>query len=135
MVQYFVPPVPHPKIPPLASASRVDDLVFVSGTPGYDHDMELDSSFTVQFKTALDNLRAIIEQSGGATGQLVKVNVFLTRSSDIPEMNRLYAIAFGPAPYPARTTVIVAGLPDPAMLVELDCIVSVKRQTGQVQFK
>jgi len=127
MVQYFIPPVPHPKIPPLASACRVDDLVFVSGTPGYDANMELDSSFMVQFQTALDNLRAIIEQSGAASGEIVKVNIFLTRSCDLAEMNRLYAIAFGPAPYPARTTILVAGLPDPAMLVELDCVVSVQR--------
>jgi len=53
------------------------------------------------------------------------VNVFLTRASDVAEMNKAYATAFGPAPYPARTTIIVAGLPDREMPVELDCVVEI----------
>ena len=36
-------------------------------------------------------------------------------------MNRRYAGAFGPAPYPARTTCVVAALPDPRMLIEIEC--------------
>lgn len=127
MINYFVPPVQHPKIPPLASACQVGDLVFVSGTPGYHSNMELDNSFSIQFETALENLRAIISQSGCSMREIVKVNLFLTRQSDVAEMNRIYATAFGPAPYPARTTIIVAALPDPEMLVELDCVVLAPR--------
>ncbi|WP_321875081.1 RidA family protein [Burkholderia cenocepacia] len=127
MKQYFLPPVLHPKIPPLSLACRTGDLLFVSGTPGYDADMRLNPSFTVQFETAIENLRVAIEQGGGSLEGILKINLFLTRPSDIVEMNRIYARAFGPAPYPARTTVIVAGLPDPEMLVELDCVVELGR--------
>jgi 2-iminobutanoate/2-iminopropanoate deaminase len=36
----------------------------------------------------------------------------------------LYASAFGPAPYPARTTCVVQALPYPAMLIEIECVAS-----------
>ena len=61
--------------------------------------------------------------AGGATFRdLVKVNVLLTRASDVATMNVLYASAFGPAPYPARTTCVVQALPDPKMLIVIECV-------------
>jgi enamine deaminase RidA (YjgF/YER057c/UK114 family) len=39
-------------------------------------------------------------------------------------MNALYAGAFGPAPYPARTTRVVQALPGPEMLIEVVCVAS-----------
>ena len=39
--------------------------------------------------------------AGAAVRDVVKFNVLLTRASDVATMNRLYAEAFGPAPYPA----------------------------------
>jgi 2-iminobutanoate/2-iminopropanoate deaminase len=126
MIEHFPYPTVHEKVPPLVSAARVGDLLFVSGTPGYDAKMQLDPSFTVQFEVALANLREVFERAQASFKNIVKINVFLTRAGDITEMNRLYATAFGPAPYPARTTIIVAGLPDPDMLVEVDCVVGME---------
>jgi enamine deaminase RidA (YjgF/YER057c/UK114 family) len=48
----------------------------------------------------------------------------LTRAVDVAAMNVLYASAFGPPPYPARTTCIVQALPDPKMLIEIECVAS-----------
>ena len=123
MIEYFASSLPRAILPPLSSAARVGDLLFVSGTPGYDANMQLDPSFIVQFEVALANLRAIFAQAGASFENIVKINVFLTRPGDVADMNRMYGAAFGPAPYPARTTIITAGLPDPRMLVELDCVV------------
>ena len=39
-------------------------------------------------------------------------------------MNALYASAFGPAPYPARTTCVVQALPNPKMLIEIEGVAS-----------
>jgi len=50
--------------------------------------------------------------------------VLLTRASDVATMNVLYASAFGPAPYPARTTCVVASLPNPKMLIEIEGVAS-----------
>jgi 2-iminobutanoate/2-iminopropanoate deaminase len=46
----------------------------------------------------------------------------LTRPADVATMNALYAGAFGPPPYPARTTSVVQALPDPKMLIEIECV-------------
>jgi enamine deaminase RidA (YjgF/YER057c/UK114 family) len=56
--------------------------------------------------------------------RLAKVNVLLTRAADVAAMNVLYASAFGPPPYPARTTCVVQALPDPRMLIEIECVAS-----------
>jgi 2-iminobutanoate/2-iminopropanoate deaminase len=39
-------------------------------------------------------------------------------------MNALCAGAFGPAPYPSRTTCVVVALPDPKMLIEIEAVAS-----------
>lgn len=51
--------------------------------------------------------------------------MLLTRQSEVAEMNRRYAEAFGPAPYPARTACVVASLPDPRILLEIECMAAV----------
>jgi enamine deaminase RidA (YjgF/YER057c/UK114 family) len=42
-------------------------------------------------------------------------------------MNALYAGAFGPPPYPARTTCVIHALPDPKMLIEIEAVASLGR--------
>jgi len=64
MIRHFPPTMTHEKIPPLSNAVRVGNLLFVSGTPGYDAAMRLDPSFTIQFEVALNALRAILSQVG-----------------------------------------------------------------------
>lgn len=110
------------KIPPLSLAVVVDGLLFVSGTPGYDDKFELSDLFAEQLRTAFVRLREVLARAGATSRDVIKTTVYLTRAQDFGEMNRLYAEFFGPAPYPARTTCIVAALPDPKMLVEVECI-------------
>lgn len=111
------------KTPPLSAAARVGDLLFVSGTPGYHQDGRIDEGdFGAQFEQAMVTLREVLARGGASLRSLVKVNVLLTRLDDLAEMNRRYAQAFGPAPYPARTTCVVASLPDPRMLIEIECV-------------
>ena len=50
-----------------------------------------------------------------------------TDSADVAAMNALYAGAFGPAPYPARTTCVVHALPDPKMLIEIEAVASLAK--------
>ena len=121
-IDYFAP-AGRVKTPPLSSAARVGDLLFVSGTPGYHDDGTIDEGdFAAQFRQAVVALQAILARGGASMRSLVKVNMLLTRADDVAEMNRLYAEAFGPAPYPARTTAVVAALPDPRMLLEIEAV-------------
>lgn len=117
----FIAPPPGARTPPLSLAARVGDLLFVSGTPGYDEAGALAPTFAAQFRRSVENLEAILARAGCGLADVAKVNVLLTRASDVAEMNALYAAAFA-APYPARTTCVVAALPDPAMLLEIECV-------------
>ncbi|MDQ0586282.1 RidA family protein [Variovorax paradoxus] len=111
------------QMPPLSAATRIGELVFVSGTPGYYPDGRIDEGdFGAQFDQAVIALQEVLARGGASMRSLVKVNVLLTRAQDVAEMNRRYAKAFGPAPYPARTTCVVSALPDSRMLLEIECI-------------
>ena len=110
------------KVPPLSVAVRAGNMVFVSGTPGYHKDGRIDSEFGAQFDQAVVTLEEVLALAGSSMQLLVKVNVLLTRLEDVAEMNRRYGEAFGPAPYPARTTAVVLSLPDPRMLIEIECV-------------
>jgi len=113
--------------PPLSFAARVGDLLFVSGIPGFDESGALPDAFEAQFGFVVKNIKCVLDEAGATFRDLVKVNVLLTRASDVAPMNALYASAFGPAPYPARTTCVVQALPNPKMLIEIECVASLAK--------
>jgi len=122
-IKHFPPPAGI-KAPPLSFAVRTGDLLFISGNPGFDEKGALPDGFEAQFGLVVKNLTRVLEQAGASLRDLLKVNVLLTRASDVAAMNALYAGAFGPAPYPARTTCVVQALPDPKMLIEIEAVAS-----------
>jgi len=124
-IQHFLPPAGI-KSPPLSFAARVGDLLFISGIPGFDEKGALPDSFEAQFGNVVINIKRILVEANATFRDLVKVNVLLTRASDVATMNKLYAEAFGPAPYPARTTCVVVALPNPQMLIEIEGVASLK---------
>jgi 2-iminobutanoate/2-iminopropanoate deaminase len=126
-IQHFAPPA-NIKAPPLSFATRVGDLLFISGIPGFDDNGALPESFEAQFGFVIGNIKRVLDEAGVTFRDLVKINVLLTRASDVATMNALYASAFGPAPYPARTTCVVQALPDPKMLIEIEGIASFAAQ-------
>ena len=120
------PPPPGIKSPPLSFAARTGDLLFISGIPGFDDKGELPDTFEAQFANVVTNIKRILDEAGATLRDLVKVNVLLTRAADVATMNALYAGAFGPPPYPARTTCVVLALPQPKMLIEIEGVASLK---------
>ena len=114
------------KAPPLSFAAATRDLLFISGIPGFDAQGDLPATFEAQFANVVTNIKRILTEAGATMRDLVKVNVLLTRASDVAAMNALYAGAFGPAPYPARTTCVVVALPDPKMLIEIEAVASLR---------
>ena len=119
-----IPPPPNINSPPLSFATKVGDLVFVSGIPGFDANGALPDTFEAQFANVVINITRVLDEAGATFRHLIKVNVLLTRASDVAPMNRLSAEAFGPAPYPARTTCVVVALPNPKMLIEIEAVAS-----------
>ena len=122
-IKHFPPPAGI-KAPPLCFATRAGDLLFISGIPGFDVYGALPDGFEAQFGNVVTNIQRVLDEAGASFRDLVKVNVLLTRASDVATMNALYAGAFGPPPYPARTTCVVQALPDPKMLIEIEGVAS-----------
>ena len=58
----------------------------------------------------------------GALGDIVKVTTFLTDSRFIVPYRTVRDRFFAEPPYPASTLLIVAGLADPGMLVEIEAV-------------
>src|ERR1700709_1275190 len=118
-IKHFAPPS-GVKSPPLSFAARTGDRLVISAIPGRDETGALADGFEAQFGFVVANIKRVLDEAGATLKDLVKVNVLLTRASDVPVMNKLYASAFEPAPYPARTTCVVVALPDPKMLIEIE---------------
>ena len=79
-----------------------------------------------QTTRALENLRAILKESGSDFSQVVKTTVFLVDMADFAAMNEIYGKAFGQH-RPARSTVAVAALPRGAR-VEIEVIAAVNSE-------
>jgi 2-iminobutanoate/2-iminopropanoate deaminase len=70
-----------------------------------------------------ENLGAILEEAGVSFADVVKTTVYLENMAEFPTVNAIYAEHFT-EPYPARSTVAVAGLPKGAR-VEIDIVARV----------
>jgi len=80
---------------------------------------------TAQTLRTLENVKAVVEGSGGTFDDVLSLRVFLTQRSDFAEMNAAYEsfvtqnVTDGV--FPTRTTIFVE-LPNEAMLVEIDAL-------------
>ena len=73
-----------------------------------------------QARQVLTNVSAVLEAAELTLGDVVKTTVFLVDMADFGEMNGVYAEFFA-EPFPARSTVAVAGLPKCAS-VEIEVV-------------
>jgi 2-iminobutanoate/2-iminopropanoate deaminase len=117
-LEYFGKPV---RGIPVSSAVKVVKLVFVSGTPAYKDGKLAIGDFPAQMKQVMENIAGTLKSAGTGFDRVVKTNVLLTHGADFDEMNRIYATYFPEGKYPARTTVVVVGLPNPDFLLEIEC--------------
>ena len=109
-------------IGPYSHGIDTGHLVFLSGQTPIDPATGtlVDSDIGAQTRQCLDNLSAVLTAAGLSRENVVKCNVFLVDMNDFGEMNEVYASYFT-EPFPARTTVAVAGLPLGAQ-VEIEMI-------------
>ena len=73
-----------------------------------------------QTRQSLENVQAVLAQTGLGMENIIKTTVFLKDMNDFAAMNEVYA-AFFPSEPPARSAVEVARLPKDA-LVEIEAI-------------
>ena len=110
-----------PAIGPYSAAIRSGSLLFCSGQLGLDPvSGELRDGVAAQTEQALLNLRALLAAAGFGIEHVVKCTIFLANLADFATVNEIYGRTFA-EPYPARSTVQVAGLPKGG-LVEIEAI-------------
>ena len=111
---------------------RAGDFIFVSGTSARRVDdsiagAELDAAgkrvldIRAQTRAVLGNIRDILTSAGASLADVVEVSTYLVNMADFDAYNETYSEFFG-YQGPARTTVAVAQLPHPQLLIEIKAI-------------
>lgn len=95
-----------------SQAVRHNDLVFLSGQIPLDPaTMEIvGGDFETRARRVFENIKAVVEASGGTMEQVLKMNIYLTDLANFAAVNSVMAEYFD-EPYPARAAVGVASLP------------------------
>ena len=111
-------------IGPYSQAVRAGGPVFLSGQIPLDpaSGQLVDGDIAAQARRVFDNLQAVCTAAGGSLDDVVRVGNYLMDMADFAAVNAVMADYFQ-APYPARSTVQVSGLPRGAR-VEVDAILS-----------
>ena len=109
-------------IGPYSQAVRVGNTVYLSGQIPLDpaNMQMIEGDFEAEDRRVFENIKAVIAAAGGTFSQVVKVTIFITDFANFAKVNEMMAQYFK-EPYPARSTVAVAGLPRGAR-VEIECV-------------
>lgn len=106
---------------PFSQAIVVDRLVFTAGQAGRNRDTGTMGDLREQVGWALANLDAILSAAGSGLEHAVKATVFLREGVDTAPLNEVWQERFA-EPRPARSSVFVASLKNPEMLVEIELV-------------
>jgi enamine deaminase RidA (YjgF/YER057c/UK114 family) len=95
------------------------DLVFVAGTVGRDPETGvLPDAAVDQCANALAIIAAALDEAGASFADVVRVTYYVADRGDFEPCWPLLRAAFGA--HPPAATVVVAGLLDPAMKIEIE---------------
>ena len=109
-------------IGPYSQAIKVGKWIFTAGQIPIDPKTGNIVSGHIKEKArqVMENVKAIIEASGGKMEDVVKTTIYLTNLQDFGAVNEIYGEYFNP-PYPARSTIQVTALPK-GVAIEIDVI-------------
>lgn len=103
-------------------AVRAGDAIHLAGQIGLTPDGKLaGESFEAQAVQVCENISRILAAAGASWSDVVKVTTFLTDRANQSTWREVRKRYFGDAP-PASTAVIVAGLVDPRLLIEVEAV-------------
>ena len=109
-------------IGPYSQAVRMGSTVYFSGQVPLDPAKGelVQGDIATQTRRVFDNLKAVCAAAGGSFDDIARVGIYLIDLKDFSEVNAVMAEYFT-APYPARSTIEVKGLPRGAQ-VEIDAV-------------
>lgn len=111
---------------------RAGDFIYVSGTSARRADDSIAGAeerpggpprldIRAQTRAVLENIRDILAAAGASLADVVEVSSFLVDMADFNAYNEVYGEFFD-SEGPARTTVAVAELPHPQLLIEIKAV-------------
>ena len=107
---------------PLSPLTRIGDTLYTAGQVGVDPETRaIPDGVRAQTRQVLLNLRSVLALAGADLSHVVKTTVFLTDMADFAEFNEAYR-EFFPTDPPSRSTVGVAALARPELIVEIEAI-------------
>ena len=105
--------------PNLSPATRFGNLVFVAGQTGrHPKTGELGKDVREQTRNVLERIKVVLAAAGTSLDNVLSVTTHLTKVENLAAYNDEYGKYF-PTNKPARTTVTVAALNAPDLLVEI----------------
>jgi 2-iminobutanoate/2-iminopropanoate deaminase len=110
---------------PFSPATKVGDLIFVSGQASVDKTGKIVSdSFEGEMRRSIENLRQVLEDAGSDLAHVVQTRNYVRDNEDVEQFNAIYPEYFK-APFPARTT--ITNCLGASLRYEIECIAVVKR--------
>jgi len=109
-------------IGPYSQAVRSGNTVYFSGQIPLDPATGevVEGGIEAQARRAFDNLKAVAAEAGGSLDDVVRLGLYLTDLGEFAVVNAVMSEYFD-APYPARSTIEVAGLPK-GVAFEVDAV-------------
>lgn len=105
---------------PFSPGILVDGTLYVAGQGSANSQGARPADFPGQVKQSLENVRSVLQAAGMDFGNVVWMNVYLSRADDIGAMNDVYWKEIGSSP-PARSVMVIGSLVG-GDSVEINCI-------------
>jgi 2-iminobutanoate/2-iminopropanoate deaminase len=95
-------------------------LLFLSGQIGVAPDGSLATHFEAQCEVAMTNVETLLTGAAMKQADIVKLVFYLTRAADLATLGELRRKRWASPTPPAVTTLVVAALARPELLIEID---------------
>lgn len=110
--------------------SKAAEHLHIAGQVGVDRDGNVvGDAFEAQMRQTFANLHAALRSAGAEFSNVVKFTTYLVRAEDIDEFKRVrddvYAEHFPNGDYPPNTLLVISGLVNPALLLEIEAVAAV----------
>lgn len=101
-------------------------LLALSGQVGIAPDGSIRSNFRDQCLQAMGNVEALLAAADAGLPDIVKITYYLTAAADLPLLTDLRQQRWSSSQPPAVTTLVVAALARPDLLIEIDILAAAK---------
>jgi len=118
---------PRPDTDKFPNAVRRGDLVFTSGFVAIDDDFGVmaPGDIVAQADMVFSRLARVLELAGSSMTDVLKISAYLVADADYPHYNEARHRWFPNDP-PASSTVVVASLVKPGLVVEIEAIAATR---------